>query len=99
MPDHAGFHYNLSVLATLAGDTGDETFDHLRRSVELFPPFASRRAGTMTSLPHATTAVRRGSSLSAGLDLQRAETKEVRRGVPEHWPSRRPGILRVYDSL
>jgi hypothetical protein len=25
--------------ATLAGDTGDETFGHLRRSVELFPPF------------------------------------------------------------
>ena len=23
----------------MAGDTNDETFDHLRRSVELFPPF------------------------------------------------------------
>ncbi len=39
MPDHAGFHYNYACFATLAGETGDETFDHLRRSVELFPPF------------------------------------------------------------
>ena len=39
MPDHAGFHYNYACFATLAGDTGDETFSHLRRSVELHPPF------------------------------------------------------------
>jgi mannose-6-phosphate isomerase-like protein (cupin superfamily) len=39
MPDHAGLHYNYACFATLAGDTGDETFGHLRRSVELFPPF------------------------------------------------------------
>lgn len=39
MPDHAGFHYNYACFATLAGETGDETFDHLRRSVELFPRF------------------------------------------------------------
>lgn len=39
MPDHAGFHYNYACFATLAGETGDETFDHLRRSVELFPQF------------------------------------------------------------
>jgi mannose-6-phosphate isomerase-like protein (cupin superfamily) len=38
-PDHAGLHYNCACFATLAGDTGDETFDHLRRSVELHPPF------------------------------------------------------------
>jgi GNAT superfamily N-acetyltransferase len=38
-PDHPGFHYNYACFATLAGDTGDETFVHLRRSVELFPPF------------------------------------------------------------
>jgi hypothetical protein len=38
-PDHAGFHYNYACFATLAGETGDETFDHLRRSVQLFPPF------------------------------------------------------------
>jgi hypothetical protein len=38
-PDHAGLHYNYACFATLAGDTGDETFGHLRRSVELFPPF------------------------------------------------------------
>jgi hypothetical protein len=39
VPDHPGFHYNYACFATLAGDTGDETFSHLRRSVELFPPF------------------------------------------------------------
>jgi hypothetical protein len=39
VPDHAGFHYNYACFATLAGDTGDETFSHLRRSVELFPRF------------------------------------------------------------
>ena len=38
-PDQAGLHYNYACFATLAGETGDETFDHLRRSVELFPPF------------------------------------------------------------
>ena len=38
-PDHPGFHYNYACFATLAGDTGDETFDHLRRSVELLPRF------------------------------------------------------------
>jgi hypothetical protein len=38
-PDHAGLHYNYACFATLAGDTGDETFAHLRRSVELFPRF------------------------------------------------------------
>src|SRR4051812_26669592 len=39
MPDHAGLHYNCACFATLAGDTGDETFAHLRRSVELRPQF------------------------------------------------------------
>jgi len=38
-PDHPGFHYNYACFATLAGDTGDQTIGHLRRSVELFPPF------------------------------------------------------------
>jgi hypothetical protein len=39
MPDHPGLNYNYACFATLAGETGDEKFDHLRRSVELFPPF------------------------------------------------------------
>jgi hypothetical protein len=38
-PDHPGFHYNYACFATLTGDTSDETIGHLRRSVELFPPF------------------------------------------------------------
>src|SRR3954466_5269938 len=38
-PDHPGLHYNYACFATLAGDTSDETFEHLRRSVELFPRF------------------------------------------------------------
>jgi hypothetical protein len=39
VPDNPGLNYNYACFATLAGETGDETFDHLRRSVELFPPF------------------------------------------------------------
>lgn len=39
MPDHAGLHFNYACFATLAGDTGDDTFAHLRRSVELRPRF------------------------------------------------------------
>jgi hypothetical protein len=38
-PDHPGLHYNYACFATLAGDTSDETFAHLRRSVELRPAF------------------------------------------------------------
>ncbi len=39
LPDHAGLHYNYACFATLSGDTGDDTFAHLRRSVELRPRF------------------------------------------------------------
>jgi hypothetical protein len=39
MPEHAGLHYNYACFATLAGDTGDDMFAHLRRSVELLPRF------------------------------------------------------------
>ena len=39
MPENGGLHYNYACFAALAGDTGDETFAHLRRSVELFPRF------------------------------------------------------------
>jgi quercetin dioxygenase-like cupin family protein len=39
IPDHAGLHYNYACFETLAGETGDETFTHLRRSVELRPQF------------------------------------------------------------
>ena len=39
VPDHAGLHYNYACFATLVGDTSDETFAHLRRSVELLPRF------------------------------------------------------------
>jgi hypothetical protein len=39
VPDHPGLHYNYACFATLSGDTDDETFSHLKRSVELFPPF------------------------------------------------------------
>jgi hypothetical protein len=38
-PDHPGLHYNYACFATLAGDTADETFAHLKRSVELYPAF------------------------------------------------------------
>ncbi len=39
IPDHAGLHYNYACFATLAGTIDDDTFAHLRRSVELFPRF------------------------------------------------------------
>jgi mannose-6-phosphate isomerase-like protein (cupin superfamily) len=39
VPDNAGLHYNYACFPTLAGETDDETFDHLKRSVELFPRF------------------------------------------------------------
>ncbi len=39
MPDHAGLNYNYACFATLAGDTSDDTFAHLRRSIELRPQF------------------------------------------------------------
>ncbi len=39
VPDNPGLHYNYACFATLAGETADETFGHLQRSVELFPPF------------------------------------------------------------
>jgi hypothetical protein len=38
-PDNPGLHYNYACFATLAGETGDEAFAHLRRSVELRPSF------------------------------------------------------------
>jgi hypothetical protein len=41
-PDHAGLHYNCACFAVLAGEVDDETFDHLRRAGELFPPFRTQ---------------------------------------------------------
>jgi hypothetical protein len=38
-PSQPGLNYNYACFSTLAGDIDDETFDHLQRSVELFPPF------------------------------------------------------------
>lgn len=47
VPDHPGLHFNYACFASLAGEASDETFDHLRRSVELFPPFREQaRADT-----------------------------------------------------
>ena len=39
MPDHAALHFNYACFAALAGETGDDVFEHLRRSVELLPRF------------------------------------------------------------
>jgi hypothetical protein len=38
-PENAGLHFNYACFAALAGESGDETFEHLRRSVELLPRF------------------------------------------------------------
>ena len=38
-PDNPGLNFNYACFASLAGDVDDETFSHLRRSVELYEPF------------------------------------------------------------
>jgi hypothetical protein len=38
-PENPGLLYNYACFATLAGETGDDVFAHLRRSVELHPSF------------------------------------------------------------
>jgi hypothetical protein len=38
-PDHPGLLYNYACFTVRAGETSDETFESLRRSIELFPPF------------------------------------------------------------
>ena len=38
-PDHPGLNFNYACFSSLAGEVDDETFSHLRRSVELFEPF------------------------------------------------------------
>ena len=55
MPDHAGLNYNYACFATLAGDTGDDTFAHLRRSVELLPRFREDARRDDALPPYATT--------------------------------------------
>ena len=52
MPEHAGLHYNYACFAALAGDTGDDMFAHLRRSVELLPRFRedARREGDFAAV-------------------------------------------------
>jgi hypothetical protein len=42
VPDHPGLNYNYACFATLAGDADDETFAHLKRSVELHPAFGEQ---------------------------------------------------------
>jgi hypothetical protein len=44
-PDHAGLNYNYACFATLAGEVDDDTFAHLRRGVEGFPPFRQMARG------------------------------------------------------
>ena len=41
VPDSPGLHYekNYACFAALTGETGNKTFDHLKRAVEMFPPF------------------------------------------------------------
>jgi len=52
VPDHPGLHYNYACFATLAGDASDDTFAHLRRSVELLPRFRddARRDGDLAAI-------------------------------------------------
>jgi hypothetical protein len=41
-PDHPGLNFNYACFAARAGEVDDETFAHLRRGVELFPPFRAQ---------------------------------------------------------
>ncbi|HSC48997.1 MAG TPA: hypothetical protein VLD16_01945 [Gaiellaceae bacterium] len=50
-PDQPGLNYNYACFSTLAGQVDDETFGHLRRSVELFEPFR-RQARDDEDLAH-----------------------------------------------
>ena len=45
VPDSPGLNFNYACFSALAGEIGDETFDHLKRSVELFPPFREQARG------------------------------------------------------
>jgi hypothetical protein len=38
-PDPPGLHFNYACFASLAGEVDDELFEHLRVSVDGFPPF------------------------------------------------------------
>jgi quercetin dioxygenase-like cupin family protein len=44
-PDHAGLNYNYACFATLAGEVDDDTFAHLRRGIDGFPPFRQMARG------------------------------------------------------
>ena len=44
-PDHPGLNFNYACFATRAGEVDDETFAHLRRGVEGFPPFRELARG------------------------------------------------------
>ncbi len=92
IPDHGGLHFNYACYAALAGDTGDETFAHLRRSVELLPRFREDARRDDDSPPCATTrgsrrlfAERVSTSLSGS--RERGESSGV---IPERSPSRTP---------
>ena len=64
-PDHAGLNYNYACFATLAGDTGDETFARLPGPSSCTHRSAIKRAGTTTSPPYAGTRASRSPSLGA----------------------------------
>jgi mannose-6-phosphate isomerase-like protein (cupin superfamily) len=44
-PDHAGLNYNYACFSALAGEVDDDTFAHLRKGVEGFPPFREQARG------------------------------------------------------
>ena len=68
MPDHAGLHYNYACFATLAGDTGDETFGHLRAVRRAAPAVPRARAQRRRLRRRTRRPAVRGSSLSAQHD-------------------------------
>ncbi|TMM22867.1 MAG: hypothetical protein E6F97_06585 [Actinobacteria bacterium] len=53
-PDQPGLNFNYACFSSLAGEIDDRTFNHLRRSVELFPPFReqARRDDDFAAVRH-----------------------------------------------
>ena len=45
VPDSPGLNYNYACFAALNGETGDDVYYHLKKAVELFPPFREQARG------------------------------------------------------
>ena len=92
MPDHAGLNYNYACFATLAGNTGDETFARLLDGVEAEPGVLQLRVDLGAGQPR-----RRGRRVPAGFTDGPCGYRRKIPGVdPQQF--RCPGCGRRHDS-